>query len=188
MTPEANVAIFPETRPQTHSDTPSEPVVQRRGRWFAVLIVLAALAAGGVYAWRTYFGPTAPQGIVSLSGRIEADDSIVSPKTGGRILEIRAREGDTLKAGDTIAVLDDEQVRAREERARAALAEAESRAGGARQQLAALEAQLRQSALRMGQSKVDAEGRVRQAEADLATAQAQLVQQQSSYQLALFDK
>src|SRR2546428_4968871 len=102
MTPEANVATFPETRPQTHSDTPSEPVVQRRGRWFAVLIVLAALAAGGVYTWRTYFGPTAPQGIVSLSGRIEADDSIVSPKTGGGNPPIPAPAADKLKAGGTI--------------------------------------------------------------------------------------
>jgi HlyD family secretion protein len=144
--------------------------------------------AAGVFAWRNYLKATAPEGIVSLSGRIEGDDSIVSPKTGGRILEIRAREGDTVKAGDTIAVLDDEQVRAREERARAALAEAGSREAAARQQLAVLEQQLIQNALRTGQSRVDADGRVGQAEADLAAAQAQLVQQQSSYQLALFDK
>src|SRR5258706_8377631 len=102
MTPEADVATFPERRPRTQSATPSEPVAQHRGRRVIVLLVLAVLVAGGVYAWRNYLKPAVPQGIVSLSGRIEADDSIVSPRTGGRILEIRAREGDSLKAGDTI--------------------------------------------------------------------------------------
>ena len=42
--------------------------------------------------------------------------------------------------------------------------------------------------LQTEQSKVDANGRVRQAEADLAAAEAQLAQQQAVYQLALFDK
>ena len=55
-------------------------------------------------------------------------------------------------------------------------------------QVAVLQAQLRQAQLHTEQSKVDAGGRVRQAEADLAGAEAQLAQQRASYQLALFDK
>jgi membrane fusion protein YbhG len=47
---------------------------------------------------------------------------------------------------------------------------------------------LRQAQLHTEQSKVDAAGRVGQAEADLAGAQAQLAQQQASYQLAVFDR
>ena len=123
-----------------------------------------------------------------LSGRIEADEAAVAPKLGGRILEIRVREGDTVNAGDVIAVLDDEQVRAREDQAKAALLQAEARARAAGDQVAVLQAQLRQAQLHTEQSKVDAAGRVSQAEADLANAEAQLAQQQASYQLALFDK
>jgi HlyD family secretion protein len=123
-----------------------------------------------------------------LSGRIEGDDSAAAPKTAGRIIEIRFREGDSVKAGDTIATLDDEQIRAREEQARAALLQAEAKAQSARDQIAVLQEQLRQNLLQMEQARVDAEGRVRQAESELAAAQADLAQQEAAYQLALFDK
>ena len=42
--------------------------------------------------------------------------------------------------------------------------------------------------MQVGQSKFDTEGHVHQAEADLAAAQSDLVQQQAAYQLAAFDK
>ncbi|MFZ0591185.1 MAG: HlyD family efflux transporter periplasmic adaptor subunit, partial [Bryobacteraceae bacterium] len=48
--------------------------------------------------------------------------------------------------------------------------------------------QLRQNQLQMEQSRVDAEGRVRQAQAELTAAEADLAQQEASYKLALFDK
>ena len=70
---------------------------------------------------------------MTLSGRIEGDDSAVAPKTGGRILEIRVREGDSVQAGEMITILDDQQVRAREDQARAMVSEAEAKAkSGAR--------------------------------------------------------
>jgi HlyD family secretion protein len=131
---------------------------------------------------------TIPDEVVVLSGRIEGDDSAIAPKTGGRIAEIRFREGESVRAGETIAVLDDEQVRAREEQARAALAVGEARERAARQQLATLQEQLQQAAIQTSQARTDAEGRVRQAEADLAAAEAELVEQEASLQLALFDK
>ncbi len=161
----------------------------KKPRKILPVVILLALAGGGYALWRT-LAPRhrVPDNVVALSGRIEGDDSAVSPKTTGRILEIRYREGDTVNAGDTIAVLDDAQVRAREEQAQAAVAQAAARLNAARQQTAILGDQLQQSEIQTGQSKLDAEGRVRQAEADFAAAQAELAQQESSYQLALFDK
>jgi len=47
---------------------------------------------------------------------------------------------------------------------------------------------MQQSRLQVGQSKLDTEGHVGQAEADLATAQSELAQQQAAYQIAAFDK
>jgi HlyD family secretion protein len=147
------------------------------------------LAVGAFLIWRFFFArPQIPDSIVTLSGRIEGDDSAVASKTTGRILEILVREGDTVKAGDTIARLDDEQVRAREEQARAGLAAADARTASARAQISILEEQLRQSQLEADQSKMDSEGRVRQAQADLGAAEADLAQKEASYQLALFDK
>lgn len=126
--------------------------------------------------------------MIALSGRIEGDDSAVAPKTSGRILEVRFREGDSVAEGDVIAVLDDQQIHAREEAARAALKGAEAKAKAAREQINIFQEQEKQSQLQTSQSKVDAQGRVHQAEADLSAAQADLAQQEAAYQIAMFDK
>ena len=154
-----------------------------------LIVILALLGAGGFIAWRSLGARNAlPEGVLALSGRIDGDDSAVAPKTAGKIMEIRYREGDAVKAGDIIAVLDDEQVRAREEEARASVAQSAARLDSARAQTAVLNDQLRGAELQTVQSKTDAEGRVRQAEAELAAAEAELKQQESSYQLAVFDR
>jgi HlyD family secretion protein len=124
---------------------------------------------------------------VIVSGRIEGDDSAIAPKTTGRILEIRFREGDVVKAGDAIAVLDDAQIRAREEQARAVLAGADARVKTARDQIAVLDQERSQNQLQTEQSKVDAQGRVHQAESDVAAAQSDVAQQEASLKLAQFD-
>ncbi len=102
-------------------------------------------------AWRVFFAaPALPPGVIALSGRIEGDDSAIAPKTAGRLREITVREGDQVAAGAVIAVLDDDQVRAREQQAEAALRQAEAR-------LAAAEAQLAQAEASLAQAKWDRE-------------------------------
>jgi HlyD family secretion protein len=154
-----------------------------------VIAAVALLAIAAIVIWRVFFAtPALPDSIVALSGRIEGDDSAVASKTTGRILEVRVREGDTVNAGDIIAILDDAQIRAREDQARATLSQAEAKSEGARVQIAVLQQQLDQSQLQVGQSKLDTAGHVKQAEADLAAAQSDLAQQQAAYNLAAFDK
>jgi len=160
-----------------------------RPNFIAPLVILVLLGAGGFTVWKLFFShPPPPENIVALSGRIEGDDSAVSPKTSGRILEIRYREGDSVKAGDVIAMLDDEQVRAREQQAQAAVIQSQARMRSAQQQIAVLQEQLQQTQLQTGQAQADAEGRVHQAEAELASAEAELAQQEATLKLALFDK
>lgn len=166
-----------------------EQAKPRRRRPLVAIVILIVLAAGAFTAWRLFFSrPKLPDNIVALSGRIEGDDSAVSPKTTGRILDIRFREGDNVKAGDIIAVLDDQQVHAREEQAQAQVLQSEARLRSAQQQVAILQDQLEQAELQTAQSKIDAEGRVRQAEAELAAAEAELAQQEASLKLALYDR
>jgi HlyD family secretion protein len=153
-----------------------------------VLVLLAVLAVVAVVVWRGFFTVPAVEGVITLSGRIEGDDAAVAPRTGGRILEIRVREGDTVKAGDVVAILDDDQVMAREDQARAQLTQAEARTKASRDQITVLQEQLRQAELQTEQAKIDAEGRVRQAEADVAAAEANLAQQRAAYEIAAFDK
>jgi HlyD family secretion protein len=153
-----------------------------------VLVLLAVIVALGVVVWRGFFTAPVVEGVITLSGRIEGDDAAVAPRTGGRILEIRVREGDSVKAGEVIAILDDDQVMAREDQARAQLTQAEARTKASRDQITVLQEQLRQAELQTEQAKIDAEGRVRQAEADVAGAEANLAQQRAAYEIAAFDK
>jgi membrane fusion protein YbhG len=169
--------------------TPPKEAPRPRRKGILAAVVILTLAVTAYIVWRVFFAqPKLPDTIVTLSGRIEGDDSAISPKTSGRILEIRFREGDAVKAGDVIATLSDEQIRAREEQAQAAVSIMEAKAKAARDQIAVLQQQMQQNQLQTAQSKVDAEGRVRQAEGELAAAEAELAQQQASYQIAAFDR
>src|SRR5436305_12517452 len=132
----------------------------RRRRILRVGLLIALIIAA-VVVWRAFFqSAPVPDSIVALSGRIEGDDSAVAPKTAGRIANITVREGDQVKAGQIIATLDDEQVRAREQQARAALIAAQAKSASAQAQVAVLEEQLRQFQLQTEQARVDANGRV----------------------------
>jgi HlyD family secretion protein len=160
-----------------------------RRRLILTIVAGVVLVAAALLIWKIFFAaPRIPNSIVVVSGRIEGDDSAVASKTTGRILEVRVREGDTVNAGDTIATLDDAQIRAREDQARDALSEAIAKGEAAQEQIAVLQEQLEQSRLQVGQSKLDTEGHVGQAEADLATAQSELAQQQAAYQIAAFNR
>ena len=55
-----------------------------------------------------------------MQGQVEVSEYRVSSKVPGRILEIRVKEGDYVKAGDTLAILDAPDVRAKMEQARSA--------------------------------------------------------------------
>ena len=153
------------------------------------IVVVLLLVAAGFAAWFFFLRqPAAPQNVISVSGRIEGDDAAVAAKTAGRIRQIHVREGDQVKAGQVIAVLDDEQVNARVTQAQAAVAQAEARLQHSRQQIAVLQAQLAESRISVNQARLDAEGRVRQAQAQVAAAEATLAQAQADYGQARYDK
>jgi len=165
----------------------SEPARSRKPLRVVVALLVLATAAFGV--WKVFFSkPAAPPNVVALSGRIEGDDSAIAPKVTGRILEIRFREGDVVKAGETIAILDDPQLRAREDQARDAAADADAKVRAAQQQIAILEDQLDQTKIETSQSTTDAEGRVHQAEAEVAAAESQLAQQEATLKIAAYDR
>jgi HlyD family secretion protein len=148
------------TQPQI---TPA-PRPRRSRRGIIAAVLLLAAIAGGYAIWRAFFSTQpVPDNVVILSGRIEGDDSSVASKATGRILEVRYREGDSVKEGDIIAILDDRQVQAREEQANFGLSQAEARTKSAKDQTAVLQAQLQQS-------------------------EAELSQQEAQYKIAVFDR
>ena len=55
-----------------------------------------------------------------IQGQVEVTEYRVSSKVPGRILELRVKEGDYVKAGDTLAIIDAPEVRAKMEQAQGA--------------------------------------------------------------------
>ncbi len=159
------------------------------GRSLRVCVLLAVLGIGGLVAWRFVLVPSdlAP-GVIAVSGRIESDDAIIAAKTTGRIRQITVREGDRVEAGQVLAQLDDEQIRAREQQAAASVRQTEARAKLSGHQIAVLDEQLRQGLFGVDQSRVDAQGRVSEAEGKLAAAEAQQAQAEAAHAQARWDR
>jgi len=191
---EQSQAAPPEQEREHTQSEPSpdkkQPTPNRRARTLGLRIaVVLAIGIAAFVAWREFFmKPSAAPNVVAVSGRIEGDDSAIAPKTAGRILEIRTREGDQVRAGDIIAVLDDAQIRAREDQARAAVTQAEARLRSAQQQIGILEEEFKQTGIQTEQAKQQADGTVRQSEAELAASEAELARQEAAYRLAEFDR
>jgi membrane fusion protein YbhG len=170
-------------------DSKPKPARSRLRKYLPGLLFLLVLGGAAYLLWRLFFaGATQPENVIALSGRIEGDPSSVAAKLSGRILEIRVREGDTVNAGDVIAVLDDEQIRARETQAQASVTDAEAKAAAANAQIAVLQEQLRQSELLTEQARTDAQGRVHQAENEVVAAEAELAKQEAASRIAAFDR
>ena len=74
----------------------------------------------------------------TIQGQVEVTEYRVSSKVPGRILELRVKEGDYVKVGDTLAILDAPEVKAKMAQARgvedAAAAMSEMAQKGARQE------------------------------------------------------
>ena len=82
---------------------------------------------------------------VRLNGRIEAPTVDLAPKIAGRVVEVKFREGDRVKAGDLLVLLDLGETSFSVERDREALGSAEARledlrAGSRSQEVASAEA------------------------------------------------
>jgi len=78
------------------------------------IIPLLLLAAAGVAAVRYYprwLGKRPAQNLLKLSGNIEAHESLVSFKVTGRIVALPVDEGMTVKTGDLLARMDNDDYR-----------------------------------------------------------------------------
>ena len=80
-------------------------------RLIPVLIALAAVIAAGVYLYPRLSKKSQPENQFTLSGNIEAHESLVSFKIQGRIIDLPVEEGQSVERGALLARLDDADYR-----------------------------------------------------------------------------
>jgi HlyD family secretion protein len=81
-------------------------------RWIAAGALALAVAAGAYYIWLQQSRSNLPEGIAQSNGRIEAEQVQIATKLPGRVVEIRAEEGDMVEAGAVLARMDDTELQA----------------------------------------------------------------------------
>jgi len=75
------------------------------------LLLLAAAAAAAVHYYPQWFRKRPAPNLLKLSGNIEAHESLVSFKVTGRIVALPVDEGMTIKTGDLLARIDNDDYR-----------------------------------------------------------------------------
>jgi HlyD family secretion protein len=116
-----------------------------------------------------------PTGSLFVSGRIDGDTVDISFQRAGQIVEISVREGDTVMAGQQLAVISSPQDLARRDAQMARIVSDQRRKDQLQRQLATYAERVRQAQLYQDQAQADAPGQVMQAEANLAAVKSELV-------------
>jgi HlyD family secretion protein len=160
----------------------------------SLLAVVVALLVVSSLLVAYYFRHQQNDNVLRASGTIEATDVDVSFQVAGRVTEVLAVEGQSVKAGDVLARVAAEEFNERVHQIQAAL---ESATSQVRQQektvqmrRLVVEGQIAQARSRAEGSRVAAERiregsrpqEIRVAEADLAQAEAQLLQRRTDYE------
>ena len=157
---------------ETDSVEQSSPPSKISSRLVLAVGLLLSIIAGGVW----YFHSTPPSGILSLSGRLEGYETDIGAKVPGRINFVAVREGDLVKQGQIIVRQDNGEIRAQLQGAKARRLVTEHQERQAALQIEVLKSQIRELEINRQQAQQDAEGRIIQSQAALASSQAQLNQ------------
>ena len=134
-----------------------------------VFLILALLTIGSLI-W--YFVTVRPTPDLQLIGTVDANEVVVSAKIPGRIQTLTVDEGQDVKAGQLIAVIESNDLQAAREAAEATVSSQKSK-------LSETEVTERQTRGETGSATVNAEAMLQAARASLAQAQANYEHQQA---------
>jgi len=134
-----------------------------------VFLLLGLLTVGSLI-W--YFATVRPSGDLQLVGTVDANEVMVSAKIPGRIQTLTVDEGDDVKAGQLIAIIESDDLKAAHQAAEATAASQKWKLGET------VETE-RQTRGETGSATVNAEALVKAARASLVQAQANYDHQQA---------
>jgi len=113
--------LAPQSPPGLPALLPSSPPKRRLRQSIRLIVLLLLLGAAGFagFKWWENAQTQLPAGIAFGNGRTEADEIDIDTKFPGRIAEILADEGDTVKAGQVVARMDTSDLEASLSKAKA---------------------------------------------------------------------
>jgi HlyD family secretion protein len=158
----------PDDKPTSVSSAKARPNFKMILRIGLLLLVLAGL--GTFFFFRNK--PEGKPGWLRVSGRLEGYETNVGAKIAGRVESISNREGEEVKAGQLLVKLSDADIQAQLRGATARWEQSHESIKEAEAQLAAAREQVQQSKLNVSQAREDAQGRIQQAQANVASQQA----------------
>ena len=120
-----------------------------------------------------------PVGTLFVSGRIDGDTVDISSKIAGKILNLTAREGDSVKKGQVLAVLSSAQDEALRDSQKSRIVSDQRRVAQLQKQLLTNAEKVRQAGLYEAQAETDAPGKVKEAEATVAASKAELARREA---------
>lgn len=100
-------------------------VVGRAIKWSVVVALLIAAIVGGWWLMQYFQQTDLTEGFASGNGRIEATEVDIASRLPGRLVDLSAREGDWVEAGQTLARMDTSQLEAQLREAQAQLKKAQ---------------------------------------------------------------
>jgi HlyD family secretion protein len=143
-----------------------------RRNW--MLLAITSLCLSGCGRTSAY-----SDGKLFVSGRIDGDTVDLSAKRPGRVVEINVREGDSVEAGQVLAVLASDQDEARRDQQLARVRSDQRKLDQLTRQLATYAERVHQAEIYHEQAQTDAPARVKEAEANLAASKAALARSEA---------
>lgn len=123
--------------PATPSNAPAPEVKRKINKRFIIIFALL-IVGGGAFGISKYLH--AQKHEETDDAQVDANISPVIPRVGGYIQEVRVRDNQEIKAGDTLVILDARDMQIRLEQAEAALLQARSSLGVAEATITASQA------------------------------------------------
>jgi HlyD family secretion protein len=181
--------FMPKLTPSNKTEIPLKPedhgtintiLQSKRKSNLRIIILLSLLIIGvGLSGWYFLSRSQTKIDLLHLSGRVEGYETDIGAKNAGRVNFIAVREGDRVRKNQVLVELDDAEMQAKLQGAKARLLAAKKQVIQAQLQIEVISSQITEAQLNLQQSRGDAQGRINQAQANVAAAQAQLNQAQA---------